>query len=403
MQRKITLAIGLVVASIAFVAVAGAATPITGTVTVENGTADGAQVTVTPMTQNFRQANDAVRTEVDGNQFSVDAPDAPIYLVQVVHGGGVHYEVLQNETSVSMTLNRSLSGQVVDTAGEPHANATVELLSETGYSVDRARTDQNGSFEFGPLKPNASYRVEVTVDDVPYTRTVTTDEDRSVTMETRPPTDDSSVLNVSGGDPASHIVQVMAPQNATQSVSVVETLALQNTGDRPYVGNVTIVAPEGATPYGAMAREEQTDYHETPRGVEITVTIPANSSARAAVAWDLQNQTVRKQFGHDTDSIAVVFQGYQLSDVNHSSNLESSDAPAELLTNSEPITENDTIELELPSSVQPISENGSGGTDSATDQQASAESNSMPTFPAAGLFGGLGAIVAVGFAAYRIL
>jgi hypothetical protein len=406
MTRKTTLAIALVFASIAFAAVAAGATPISGTVTVENGTADGANVTVTPMTQGFQQAAKPVRTQVDGNQFSVDAPDAPLYLVQVVHGGSVHYEVLRNETSASMTLNQSLSGTVVNASGEPRTDAAVELVSASGYSVDRTKVDSNGTFSFGPLKPNATYRVQVTVDGVPYVRTLTTpgagatNGTDSITVETPPPTDDESVLNVSGGNPASHVVQVLAPQNASQSPSAVETLTLRNEGDKPFVGSVELVAPKGAQPYAAMFQGRQTDYQKTPRGISLNVTVPANSTARVGVAWDLQGRTLEKQFGRDADSVAVVFRGYQPENVTHSENLKAGDAPIPLLTNTEPIAANDTIRLDLPAVTGSASASGNG---SGTSAQASAESNSMPEFPALALFGGLIATVAGGFVAYRVL
>lgn len=405
MPRKstptLTLAIGLVFASIALAAVAGAASPVTGTVTVENGTADGANVTITPMTQRFQEKGKPVKTQVEGDQFSADVPDAPVYLVQVVYDGSVHYDVLQNETTTSMRLERSLSGRVVNASGEPRTNAAVELVSATtGYSVDRTKVDENGTFSFGPLQPNSTYRVQVTIDGVPYLRTVRTDGNASVTVETPPPTDEASVLNVSGGQTASHVIQVLAPQNASQRPSVVETLTLTNTGDRPFVGSITLVAPAGATPYGAMFQGRQTEYQRTPRGVELNATIPANSTARVGVAWDLQNRTLRKQFGRSPDSVAVVFRGYEPKNVTHSANLEPGDAPIPLLINSEPIGENDTIRLDLPASTGSAS--GTGGR-TASGQQASAASNSIPEFPALGIFGGLFAIVAGGFVAYRVL
>ncbi|WP_158059499.1 carboxypeptidase regulatory-like domain-containing protein [Halorussus halophilus] len=396
MLRKTTLVLGLVLASIAFATVVGATTTVNGTVTVENGTADGANVTVTPMTQGFKKMDDPVRTTVDGKQFSADVPDAPLYLVEVVHDGAVHSEVLRNETAVSMRLNRSLSGTVVNETGEPRTNATVQLVSGTGYSVDRTKVGQSGTFEFGPLQSNQSYRIQVVADGVPYLRTINTSETSTVTIETPPPTDDKSVLNVSGGNPANHVLQVLAPQNASQSPTVVETLTLRNTGDRPYVGTVTVVTPNGSKPYSAMFQGRQTSYRQTSRGVEINVTVPANSSARIGVAYDINGRTFKKTFGHNSTTVAVVLRGYEPKKVNHSANLEVGDSPIPLLTNTEPITNGDTVRLELTAP----NTSGSGTNDA---EQASAESNSMPTFPAIPLLGGLVAIVGGGFVAYRVL
>jgi len=395
MLRKTTLAIGLVFASIALAATVGAATAVSGTVTVADGTADGANVTVTPMTQDFRKLDDPVRTTVDGDRFSVDVRDAPVYLVEVVHDGAVHSAVLQNETTTSIRLGRSISGRVVAPSGAPRSDATVELVSEEGFSVDRTRTDSDGSFAFGPLQPNHTYRVQATVDGAPYLETVPAEGNASVTVETPPPTDDGSVLSVSGGTPASHVLRVSAPANASGSPQVVEALTVRNTGDRPYVGTFAVRMPDAARPYAAMFQQEQTAYRETARGVAVNVTVPANSSARVGVAYELRGRTLEKQFAHDTDRIAVTFQGYQLPNVNHSANLETGDAPVPILTNADPLAANDTVRLTLPSST------GSAG-QSQDVGQASASSNSMPTFPALPLFGGIAAVVAVGFVAYRV-
>ena len=393
MLRKTTLVVGLVFASIAFATVVGATTAVSGTVTVENGTADGANVTVTPMTEDFRKMDDPVRTTVEGDSFSTDVSEAPVYLVEVVYDGAVHSAVLRNETTASLHLSRSLSGRVVDQSGDPRPTATVELVSEEGFSVDRTRTDSDGRFSFGPLQPNHTYRVQATVDGVPYLATA--DGNGSVTVETPPPTDDASVLNVSGGSPASHVLRVIAPGNASQSPRAIETLSLQNTGDRPYVGTFTIGIPDGAKPYAAMFQRQQTEYRQTARGIEVNVTVPANSSARVGVAYDLGGRSVEKQFAHDTDEVAVAFQGYELPNVNHSENLEVGDAPVPILTNGEPLVENETIRLDLPAS-------GASGTGLQMEEQASVESNSIPTFPAVPLVGGLVAAVVVGFVAYRV-
>jgi hypothetical protein len=392
-----TLALALVIGCIALVPVVAASTPISGTVTVENGTADGAKVTIAPVSEEFQRVDDPVTTTVNGTTFSADVPDAPVHVVRIVHDSGVHYEVVRNETSIDMTLNRSLDGRVVDSNGDPRANATIELVDATDFSVDRARTNPNGTFSFGPVQPNATYRLSVTVDGVPYQRTVTTtSENQSVTVSTPPPTSDERVLNVSGGNPAGHIVQVMAPKNGSSTPSVVETVSLRNTADRPYVGSVTLSIPTDSRPYSAMAQGEETNYRTTAEGVVVNVSIAANETARLGVAYDLPGQTFEKQLARDTDTFAVVLQEYDPENVTHSENLRVGDAPIPLLTNADPLSANETIRLDI-SGARSTSEQ------SVSSESASAESNSVPTFPAVPIFGGLAAMVVGGLVAYRTL
>jgi len=95
---KRLLAILVVLSCLATVPTAAAATSISGTVTVENGTAEGAQVTVVPATQTLQRAGESAQTTVQGSSFSVDVADAPRYVVRVQYGDTTHYEVLQNVT-----------------------------------------------------------------------------------------------------------------------------------------------------------------------------------------------------------------------------------------------------------------------------------------------------------------
>ncbi|WP_137284411.1 carboxypeptidase-like regulatory domain-containing protein [Halorussus salinisoli] len=392
-----TLALVLVVGCIALVPVVTASTSISGTVTVENGTADGAKVTIAPVSEEFQRVDDQVTTTVNGTTFSADVPDAPVHVVRIVHDGAVHYEVVRNETSVDVTLNRSLDGRVVDSNGDPRPNATVELVDAADFSVDRARAGANGTFSFGPLQPNATYRLSVTVDGVPYQRTVTTaSENQRVTVSTPPPTSDEGALNVSGGNPAGHVVQVMAPQNGSDTPSVVETVSLRNTADRPYVGPVTLTVPTDGRPYSAMAQGRETDYRTTPEGVVVNVSIAANETARLGVAYDLPGQTFEKRLGRDTHNLAVVLRGYDPETVEHSANLRVGDAPIALLTNADPVSANETIRLNV-SGARSASERN------VSSETAPSESNSVPTFPAVPIFGGLAAMVVGGLVAYRTL
>lgn len=401
MKRALTL---LALACIVLVpaTVATAATPITGTVTVENGTADGAQVTIAPVTENLQRADDPVRTTVNGSSFSADVPDAPAYVVRIVHEGNAHYQVLKNGTSADIALDGTLSGQVVDGDGDARTNATVRLTDEDGFVVGSAQTDANGEFSFVPVESNETYQLDAEIDGVPYRRTVNAGEaNRSVTVSTPPPVDDESVLAIEGGNPASHVVQVLAPQNETGNPSVVETLTVRNTGDRPYVGTVNVTIPADGTVYSAMTRNQEASYQQTPDGVSLNVSVAANETVQVGVAYDLPGQTFEKQLGRDTESVAVVFQGYDPQQVNHSENLRVGDAPIPLLTTNGSVDAGETIRVNVTGAR---AQTGTGSNASAgAEDMAASGNNSIPTFPAVELFGGLAAIVGVGLAAYRLL
>ncbi|MFC7174387.1 hypothetical protein ACFQL0_15630 [Haloplanus litoreus] len=75
MKRILTLLV--VLGCLAAVPTATATTSVSGTVTVDGDTADGAQVTVVPVTESLQRAGDPARTTVSGSSFSVDVADAP--------------------------------------------------------------------------------------------------------------------------------------------------------------------------------------------------------------------------------------------------------------------------------------------------------------------------------------
>lgn len=408
MNHKHALAAAVVFTAVivALPTIVAATTSVSGTVTVANGSADGARVTVAPVDENLRSTGNSVRTTVDGTSFSVDAPDSPAYVVRVVHDGAAHYEVLRNDSTATITLDAAVSGRVVDEAGEPRPNTTVNLLDEDGFSVDRTQAGENGTFAFAPLESNETYRLAVAIDGVQYRETVAATDGgtRNVTVSTPPPVEDPAVLSVAGGDPVSHVVRVLAPQNRSEPTGVVETITLQNSADRPFAGTVVIGVPPDGQPYSAMAAGEETDYRRVDDGVAVDVSVPANGSAQVGVAYDVADRTFEKQLRHDAESLAVSFQGYDIDEVDHSENLRVGDSPVPILTSDGPVSANETVSVDVSNarSAATGGDGSSGGSD-GTAGTGSSESNSIPEFPTVPVFGGLAAMVGGGLVAYRVL
>jgi len=406
---KRLLAILVVLSCLATVPTAAAATSISGTVTVENGTADGAQVTVVPATQTLQRAGESAQTTVRGSSFSVEVADAPRYVVRVRYGGTTHYEVLQNATRARIDLGGTVEGRVVDESGTPLSGASVEVVDEGGFVVTTAETDADGTLTVGPVEPTETYQLRATVDGVPYRRTVTANE--SVTLRARQPTSNASALRVAPETRPAYVLQVVPPRNASGVPSVVQTVTLRNTADRPFVGSVTLPVPTNASPYAGMVDNREAEYRRTDAGVRLDVTAPANGTVRVGTAYDLSGQTLTTTLRRDTPSLTVVVQGYEPTAVGHSSNLRVGDAPVALLVSDGPVGAGESIRLDLEGarSQQATAASGDGSTGaSSTDADASAastdsaESNSIPSFPGVAILGAVGGMVVVGLVGYRL-
>lgn len=392
------VAVLVVVGCLALVPVAAATTPISGTITVEDGSADGTQVEVVPLSRQGQRSGDSVTATVDGSSFAVDAPDAPRYAVRIAYGGATHYELLQNRTRVDITLAAHVSGRVVAANGTPERAAVIELVDQSGFVVDTYRTNASGRFAFGPLEPDESYQLRVRVDGAAYRRTIDPTAVDSVEITALPPTDDASVLAVANRSPTGHVVQLVAPQNASGAPSAIETIALANRGDRPFAGAVTVRLPDGASPYAAMVGGERTEYRRTDAGVRVNVSIPANGSIRVGAAYDLDGTTFRKRVGRDTPSLAVVLRGYDPAAVSHSGNLRSGSAPIPMLVTSEPLDAGDAIRVDLAGART----NASASTGGSRVETSASESASIPPFPGVAILGGIVGAVLAGLGAYRV-
>ncbi|WP_049997054.1 carboxypeptidase-like regulatory domain-containing protein [Halococcus sediminicola] len=402
MNTRLTLAILL--ACLVLVPTTAAAAEISGTVTTDNGSTDGANVTIAAVSENFTAVGDPVRTSVSGSSFEAEVPDAPVHVVRVARGGATHYAVLREDNSTTIALNSSITGRVIDDNGEGRANTTVELVDESGFAVDRALTGDNGRFVFDPVESNESYQLRVSADGVPYQETVnTTVGERNVTVTTPAPTDDISVLSVANRSPAGHVLQVLAPQNESGVPSIVETISLRNMGERPFVGTVSINVPADAQPYSGMVDGETAQYRRAEGSVRLNLTVPANGTTQAGVAYDLRNRSFEKTLQRNTTRLAVVMQDYNVSAVGHSENLRVGNASISLLTNDEPLRANDTISVNL-SGARAEGPHMDLGTPSAANANASApsESSSLTPFPTVPVFGGLAMVVVGGLIAYRV-
>ncbi|SEO30039.1 hypothetical protein SAMN04487948_101614 [Halogranum amylolyticum] len=376
-----------------------AAEPLSGTVTVANGTADGDRVTITPIDQNYRRTGDPVNTTVEGTSFSVDeVPDAPLYFVRVVHNESAHYALVDNSTDVDISLSSKVSGQIVAENGTAMEETRIQIASSYGPIVTEDRTGENGTFSVGPLKPNSTYYLRYGIGGVPYNHTIKTDaEGDSYRLVASDPTNDTSNLSASGGTPASHVVQLVAPRNGSRPTAV-ETLSLQNDGDRPFVGQVELQLPEGVNASGAMYQGKRVPVDQDGRTAKINATIPPGERSRVGVAYPIEDRTLERTPQYDPDVLAVSFQGYDLANVEHSENLERGDSPVPILVMNSSAENNETFTVELPA-------NGTTQTDSQSGEEIEDDDGTVPLddAPVVPLLVGLVGAVGGGILAYRAL
>lgn len=408
MKRTLTLVL-VVLSCLAFVPTATAETAVSGTITVENGTADGAQVTVVPVSESLQRAGDPARTTVQDSSFSVEVDDAPRYAVRVAYGGTTHYDVLRNDTHASIHLSERIDGRVVDDSDAPLSGVSVEVIDGNGFVVTTVETDSEGAFAVDPVEANETYRLRATVDGVPYRQSVDPSANDTATIRTRPPTNDSSTLSVATDAQTGYVLQMVPPKNESGVPSVIQTITLRNTGDRPFVGSVELPIPSNATPYAGMVQNEEADYRRTDAGVRLDVTVPANGTARVGVAYDLDGPQFETEVWRDTPSLTVVLQGYDPAAVDHSENLRVGDSPIALLVSDGPVSTGETIRLDLTDARSEQTQAATGaGTDGDTGDAGNAaetepaESNSIPPFPGLEILGAVGGMVVVGLAGYRL-
>jgi hypothetical protein len=416
---KRLLAFVVVLACVAAVPTAAAQStvPVSGTVTVDGGSADGARVTVVPVTATQQRAGSPARTTVQGSSFSVEVAEASAYAVRVTYGNTTHYEVLRNTTSASIGLSGSIGGRVADASGAPLSGVPVQVTDDQGFVVTETETDGEGRFRVAPVEPTETYRVRATVDGVGYRRTVEASGNGTVSLVARPPVRDASVLQVANDTRTPYVLQVVPPGNDTTVPSVIGTITLRNPTDRPFVGLVELPVPANATPYAAMAGGQEAEYRRTDAGVRVNLSVPANATTRVGVAADLDGTRVELTPLRDTGSLTVVVQGYDPNGIERSGNLRVGEAPVPLLTTDEPIGAGETVRLDLDGArTRNATGTGaaSGGSEASavagagTDGGAAAETApstgaAIPSFPGLSILGAVAGMVVVGLVGARLL
>ena len=381
---------------------------VTGDVAIENESAAGDRITITPLTQQFQQAGQQAQTTVSGGSYSASGvANAPLYFVRLQHDGAAHYRLVSDPSGVDFRLGASLSARVVTDEGQPVANRTLFVLSSLGPPVQQVTTDENGTFTAGPLRSNATYRVSARVKGAPYRWTVATNSTEPARLVVRDPTRNESVLTATGGNPASHVIQPQS--NPAGSTTVVETLTLRNTGDRPFAGGVTVNLPANATDVEARVGNQTMPTRRVDGGVQVNASLAAGTTQRLAVRYTVSGDRLAKPLAHDTEKVAVVLQGANVSQVETSANLAPGDSPVPLLTNDDPLSAGDEISVALPDqSGSSMSTGGqsSGGSDAVEDAGAGTgdgDGTDAPDLPSAALLGALVVTVVAGIGAYRFL
>lgn len=387
-MARTTLTLLFALACLATVTGVAAADPVTGTVDVENGTAEGDTVTVTPMDGSFQRLGQPVSTTVrDGRYRASGLPNATIYAVRLQHGNASHYRIVA-ERRANFTLSATLSARLVTPDGTPVADAPLTVLSRAGPPVARLQTGPEGRIELGPLQPNRTYTLRTTRNGAPYRFVLRTGTNASnAELRVRPPTADGAALRSTGGDPASHVVQPVERSGAT---TVVERIRLENVADRPFVGPVEVGLPSNATVRSVVIQDQQLQYRRTADSVAVNASLAPGSRIRVTVRYGLPDGRLAKPVLHDTDSLVVVLQGYDAERVEHTDSLRlvnSSGMPVPMLTTTDGLSAGDRIAVMLPGGA-------SGGGE---------ESGPMPRFPATAFAVALLAVVGGGIVVYRVV
>lgn len=386
MSRSI-LTLVLAVGCLVTVTGVATATPVTGTVSVPNGTATGDRVTVTPLSRNFDQAGQSVTTAVENGSYrATGVADAPVYAVRLQHGDANHYAVVRNATA-DFRLSAELTARLVRPDGSPVANATLTALSPTGPTVAQVTSGPDGRLALGPLEPNRTYQLQGYVDGAPYRFALRIGENATgARLTVRKPTADERVLTATGGNPASHVIQPIRNGSETR---VVETVRLENGGERPFVGEIHFGLPDTATVRSVAFEGQQLQYRRTDEGLAVNASLAAGSPVHATIRYTLGDGRLDQSVVHETDSLAVVLQRYEPTRVDHSANLRLRNAsrmPVPMLINEKPLSAGTRIQVTLP---------GADG--------QSGSSGSMVRFPAGVFAAGLLAVVGGGIVAYRTI
>ncbi|QFU82551.1 carboxypeptidase-like regulatory domain-containing protein [Natronorubrum aibiense] len=376
--------------SIALVPGAVAEESYSGTVTVADGSAEGDNITITPLDAGYNAVDDPTETTIENGSFSYERADnASVYFIKLEHAGAAHYELVTDGQEPTITLNETATGTLVDEDGDPVSNATINVTSEHGPPVDQLTVD-DGSFTLEPLQPDRTYPIRIEANGAVYERTLSTgDGSVDATYELPEPTADRDVLHLGGGQPVNHLLRVGPTQNGS-GLFVVETVSLENSADRPYAGPVEFAVPSDAEVVTGMVQEERTEVTVENGTATVDASIDAGEKADVSVFYRLEDQELEKPVGYDVEQFAISFVEYDLSQVEFSDNLVEADAPMPMVMNTNALEADERIAVS-------IDERGAVAGDERGDDS---QGDELPVGLLSAAFVG---IVVVGLLAYRRL
>lgn len=396
----VSLTLALFVA-LALASGVGAAETATGTVTIENGSADGYGVTVAALDASNEPIVDPAETTVENGTFSYETVDnATSYFVQVESESAVYYDLVDPGDEPAFVLNRRVSGTVVDESGAPVPNATVEVMSQHGPQVDQVPVAEDGSFEIEPLQPGRTYPLRIRADGAVYREVVSTDAPATeIDVELPSPTAEQSVLELSGGQPVNHLIRV-GPTESGDGLFVIEILSLRNGADRPFVGPVSFAVPRNAEVVSGMVQNERVEADAENGTLWVEALIETGETVQVAALYRTERQTLDKPVGYDVEEFALILEEYDLAQAEFSNNLVEAEAGADMpmVTNTAPLDADDRISVRVSGPPAGTANASTPAGQSTQGPASGSEPGGLPIVPLGVAFVGT---IAGGIAVYR--
>ena len=390
-------------AALALTAGVGVAASATGTVAVEDGSADGYNVTVAALDASNEPIVDPIETTVDNGTFGYETVDnATSYFVRLESEDAVYYDLVDPGEEPAFVLNRRVTGTVVDESGAPVPNATVEVVSQHGPLVNQVPVSADGSFEVEPLQPNRTYPLRIRADGAVYREVVSTDAPSTeIDVELPAPTADPGALELGGGRPVNHLVRV-GPTESGDGLFVIEMLSVRNGADRPFVGPVSFTIPSDAEVVSGMVENERVEATGGNGTVGIEASIEAGETVQIAALYRIDGQTLEKPVGRDVDSFALMLEEYDLAQADFSDNLVEAETGAEMnapmVTNTAPLDAEERISVRVSGPPAGATNASTPAGQSTPGADSGAGAGGLPVLPLGVAFLGT---VAGGIAVYR--
>jgi hypothetical protein len=396
----VSLTLALFVA-LALASGVGAAASATGSVTVENGSADGYNVTVAALDPSNEPIVDPVETTVENGTFSYEPVDnATSYFVRLESEDAVYYDLADPGDEPAFVLNRRVSGTVVDESGTPVPNATVEVMSQHGPQVDQVPVTEDGSFEIGPLQPDRTYPLRIRADGAVYREVVSTDAPATeIDVELPAPTAEQSVLELSGGRPVNHLMRV-GPTESGDGLFIIEILSVRNGADRPFVGSVGFAVPSNAEVVSGMVQNERVEAAAENGTVGVEASIESGETVQVAAIYRVDEHTLNKPVGYDVDEFAVMLEEYDLSQAEFSNNLVEAETGMDvpMVTNTAPLDADDRISVRVSGPPPGTANASTPAGQSAQEPESGSQPGGLPIVPLGVAFVGT---IAGGIVMYR--